>query len=224
MKTSSYNDYLLFALITHLDVKADRIIDVLNSQIQRLPHNPRDHHKHKQVCRAEKKKRLVSGKSICGICFDMKMEPEMFRGGDCNHPICSECISKHVVGQIQRNVFNVNCPISNCCVQLKPQQLNSLLPKGVLVRWKFAISKSSIDCPVLVENEDEGKVVKEVKQEKDSDMKVLKLVKCKMPKRCPKCSVYVQKSGGFGHMTCKLVIWFIFKNFEFQLCILLSCQ
>lgn len=107
---------------------------------------------------------------FCGICLDFKAESDMFRG-KCKHPFCIDCISKHVATQIQQNVLKLNCPNPSCGVELKPEYLQSILPKEVIDRWESAKYESSIAltqkvyCPfkncsgLLVNEPDGGKVV-----------------------------------------------------------------
>ncbi|XP_061373994.1 uncharacterized protein LOC133316278 [Gastrolobium bilobum] len=123
----------------------------------------------KRKVQGQRSKRKVHGqrsKFLCSICFDSKAEYDLFRGGECNHPFCTDCISKHVATQIQQNILNVHCPNPNCSMELKPQHLQTLLPKEVIDRWESARYESSIagwqktycpfkDCSVLLVNDGE---------------------------------------------------------------------
>ncbi|TKY47139.1 E3 ubiquitin-protein ligase RNF144A [Spatholobus suberectus] len=88
----------------------------------------------------------------------------MFKKGKCNHPFCTDCISKHVATQIHQNILKVICPNPNCSVELKPEYLHTILPSEVIVRWESARCESLIvgseksycpfkDCSVLLVND-----------------------------------------------------------------------
>ncbi|XP_061374008.1 uncharacterized protein LOC133316287 [Gastrolobium bilobum] len=121
----------------------------------------------------EGKKKPATGQTsklhCCGVCFDFKPDSHMFRRCQCNHPFCTDCISKYVANQIQQNILKVNCPNPKCSVELKPKHLQIILPKQVIDRWESARCESSIavsektycpfkNCSVLLVN-DGGKVV-----------------------------------------------------------------
>jgi len=46
--------------------------------------------------------------------------------------------------QRKEKVVKVKCPDPECSVELKPEHLQSLLPKKVVVDWESAIYESSI--------------------------------------------------------------------------------
>ncbi|TKY47140.1 E3 ubiquitin-protein ligase RNF144A [Spatholobus suberectus] len=81
----------------------------------------------------------------CGICFDYKPVSDMFKKGKCNHPFCTDCMSKHVATQIHQNILKVICPNPNCSVELKPEYLHTILPSEVIVRWESVRCESLID-------------------------------------------------------------------------------
>jgi len=86
-----------------------------------------------------------SSKSFhCGICFDSVTNTNLFTTSSCNHPFCTNCISKYVAVQREKHVVKVNCPKPECIVELKPETLQSFLPKKVIADWESAIYESSI--------------------------------------------------------------------------------
>ncbi|KAL5077246.1 hypothetical protein RYX36_016230 [Vicia faba] len=93
-------------------------------------------------------KRKTQGQSSkrfnCGICFDSLTVSNAFTNTSCNHPFCTNCISKYVNVQINKSAVKVSCPNPECSVELKPQHLQSILPKQVIVEWESAICESSI--------------------------------------------------------------------------------
>ncbi|KEH34170.1 zinc finger, C3HC4 type (RING finger) protein [Medicago truncatula] len=111
-----------------------------------------------------------SSKSFsCGICFDSVTVSKMFTTSSCNHPFCTNCISMYVDVQRKENVVKLNCPNPDCSVELKPEHVESIIPKQVIVEWESAIYESSIammqkmycpyeNCSLLLVN-DEVEVV-----------------------------------------------------------------
>jgi len=86
-----------------------------------------------------------SSKSFnCGICFDSVTYTNLFTASSCNHPFCTNCISKYVAVEREKHVVKVNCPKPECIVELKPETLQSFLPKKVIADWESAIYESSI--------------------------------------------------------------------------------
>ncbi|XP_058757065.1 uncharacterized protein LOC131630288 [Vicia villosa] len=80
----------------------------------------------------------------CGICFDSVKESKIFTNTSCNHPFCTKCISKYVKLQRKQKVVKLTCPDPQCSLELKPQHLQSILPKELIVEWESAIYESSI--------------------------------------------------------------------------------
>lgn len=80
----------------------------------------------------------LSPNSFCGLCSDFIQDSDIVRGSAiCNHPFCANCISKHVADQLSHDIKNVYCPNPGCCVELKPQHLQHILPKEVIGRWEY---------------------------------------------------------------------------------------
>src|SRR4051812_9745167 len=74
-----------------------------------------------------------SSKSFnCGICFDSVTVSKIFTNTSCNHPFCTNCISKYVNVQVNKNAAKVTCPNPDCSIELKPQHLQSVLPKQII--------------------------------------------------------------------------------------------
>ena len=77
-------------------------------------------------------------KSFCGLCSDSIQDSDIVKGSAiCNHPFCGNCIFKHVADQLSHNIKNDYCPNPGCCVELKPQHLQHILPKEVIGRWEY---------------------------------------------------------------------------------------
>jgi hypothetical protein len=74
-----------------------------------------------------------SSKSLCGICLDTVIDSKIFTTGSCNHPFCAKCISKYVKVQRKEKMVKVKCTDPECSVELKPEHLQSILPKKVIV-------------------------------------------------------------------------------------------
>ncbi|KAI5408805.1 hypothetical protein KIW84_054590 [Lathyrus oleraceus] len=88
----------------------------------------------------------------------------MFTNTSCNHPFCTNCISKYVDVRIKQNTVKLSCPNPECSVELKPLHLQSILPKQVILEWESAICESSIslkqkfycpynNCSILLVND-----------------------------------------------------------------------
>jgi E3 ubiquitin-protein ligase RNF144 len=186
-----------------------------------------------------------SSKICCGICFDSVIDSKIFTTGSCNHLFCTKCISKYVKVQRKEKVVKVKCPDPECSVELKPEHLQSILPKKFIVDWESANCEASIalkekiycpykNCSLLLVNEEAGAVTScecpschrlfcaqckvpwhanmncqefqksEIGQGlNQSDRKFLELAKRKKWKRCPKCSMHVQRTTGCEHMRCR---------------------
>ncbi|XP_058782130.1 E3 ubiquitin-protein ligase RSL1-like [Vicia villosa] len=108
-----------------------------------------------------------SSRSLCGICFNSKSDPDMFKINTCNHSFCVDCISKYMDSQITNKVVKVTCPNPNCYTKLKPEHLVNIMSREFLDRWEFAKYKSKIpleqktycpfeDCSILLVKEDSG--------------------------------------------------------------------
>jgi len=109
-----------------------------------------------------------SSKSLCDICLVSVKDSKIFKNGSCSHPFCTKCISKYVKVLRKEKVVTVKCPDPECSIDLKPENLQSILPKKVIVDWESAICESSIDfnqkiyCPykncslLLVNDGEEG--------------------------------------------------------------------
>ncbi|KAL5077247.1 hypothetical protein RYX36_016231 [Vicia faba] len=80
----------------------------------------------------------------CGICFESVTFSKISTNTSCNHPFCTNCMSKYVNVQINKNATKVSCPNPECSVELKPQHLQSILPTKLIVEWESAICESSI--------------------------------------------------------------------------------
>ncbi|XP_058783903.1 uncharacterized protein LOC131658650 [Vicia villosa] len=83
-----------------------------------------------------------SSRSLCGICFNSKSDPDMFKINTCNHSFCVDCISKYMDSQITNKVVKVTCPNPNCYTKLKPEHLKTYCPFE--------------DCSIWLVNEDSG--------------------------------------------------------------------
>jgi E3 ubiquitin-protein ligase RNF144 len=142
--------------------------------------------------------------SSCGICFDLKTDSDMFQTKKCKHLYCLDCICKYVTIQINNNLVKViTCPSPNCCfVELKPKQLQHVLPKQVTFRWESLIYESSIAFKLMSYGR---KLIQNI----ELDMKFLELAKRERWRRCPRCSIYVERINGCDHMICRLIMHFI---------------
>jgi E3 ubiquitin-protein ligase RNF144 len=93
----------------------------------------------KVICKGQSSKRFT-----CGICFDSVTVSKIFTNTSCDHPFCTACISKYVNVQRKDKVLKLNCPDPTCSVELKPEHLQSILSKKVIIDWESAIYESSI--------------------------------------------------------------------------------
>lgn len=117
-----------------------------------------------------KPEKIISGessRSLCGICFNSKADPDIFKSNSCNHSFCVGCISKHVESQINNNVVKVTCPNPNCYTKLKPEHLVNIISREFIDRWEFTKYKSKIpleqkmycpfeNCSILLVNDNSG--------------------------------------------------------------------
>ena len=141
--------------------------------------------------------------SPCGICFDLKTDSDMFQTTKCKHLYCLDCICKYVTVQINNNLVKViTCPSPSCSVELKPKQLQHILPKQVTFRWEYLIYESSIPFKLM-------SFGRKLIQNIELDKKFMELAKRERWQRCPWCSIYVERINGCDHMTCRLIMHFI---------------
>ncbi|KEH34166.1 IBR domain protein [Medicago truncatula] len=146
----------------------------------------------------------------------------------------------------QEKVVKIKCPDPECSVELKPEHLQCILPKKIIVDWESANCEASIalkekfycpykNCSLLLVNDEAGRAItscecpychrlfcaqckvpwhgnmncqefekSEIGQGlKQSDRKFLELAKREKWKRCPKCSMHVQRTTGCEHMRCR---------------------
>ncbi|KAL5077249.1 hypothetical protein RYX36_016233 [Vicia faba] len=108
-----------------------------------------------------------SSRSLCGICFHSKPDPDMFKSNSCNHSFCVDCISKYMDSEINNNMVKVICPNPNCYMKLKPEHLENIMPSEFFDRWEFAKYTSKIpleqktycpyeNCSILLVNDNYG--------------------------------------------------------------------
>ncbi|RHN67220.1 putative transcription factor C2H2 family [Medicago truncatula] len=146
-----------------------------------------------------------SDKQSCGICFELKTYSDMFQTTKCKHLYCLDCICKYVTFQINNNLVKViTCPSPNCFVQLKPNELQHNLPKQVTFRWESLIYESSITFKFM-------SYARKLFQNFKLDKKFLELAKRERWKRCPSCSIYVERINGCNHMMCRCGSDFCYK-------------
>jgi len=148
----------------------------------------------------EQKQDCLPMKQTCGICFDLKRDSDMFQTTNCNHFYCLDCIGKYVTIQISNYLVKViTCPSPNCSVELKPKQLQHILPKQVTFRWKSLICESSISLKLM-------SYAQKLFQNFKLDKKLVELAIKERWRRCPKCSFYVERSKGCDNMLCRFVM------------------
>ncbi|XP_021628061.1 protein SUPPRESSOR OF GENE SILENCING 3 homolog isoform X2 [Manihot esculenta] len=85
----------------------------------------------------------VKGESslyFCEICRERKENDQLIKNGNCGHPFCLECISKHVEAKIKLGLKIFTCPGLNCECVLQLETFKHFLSKDVLSQWEEALS------------------------------------------------------------------------------------
>lgn len=145
----------------------------------------------------KQKQNCLPMRHTCGICFDLKTDSDMFQTTKCNHFYCLDCIHKYVTIQISNYLVKViTCPSPNCFVELKPKQLQHILPKQVTFRWRSLICESSISLKFM-------SYARKLFQNFKLDKSLVELAKKERWRRCPKCSFYIERSEGCDNMLCR---------------------
>ncbi|CAA0842941.1 RING/U-box superfamily protein [Striga hermonthica] len=110
------------------------------------------------------------------------------------------------------------CPVSGCRGFLKPQHCPSILPDRVFVRWGEALCEAVIlaseklywpfkDCSALLVDDSCGGMGRLKADERGSeDIMLVNLAKNMRWIRWPKCRFYVEKSGVFLFMICRILL------------------
>lgn len=79
-----------------------------------------------QVCFTEKSKRLALPQL-------RTQNGDQLRAGDCNHPVCVECMAAWVTSRVEeQRVFNIRCPGEGCKNELHEQDVSRLVQSGAL--------------------------------------------------------------------------------------------
>ncbi|KAF2323029.1 hypothetical protein GH714_032874 [Hevea brasiliensis] len=81
-----------------------------------------------------------SSMGFCENCLGKKENDQLIKNGNCRHPICLECISKHVEAKIKLGMKTFTCPGLNCECVLQLETFKNVLSKDVLNLWEKALS------------------------------------------------------------------------------------
>ncbi|KAI5408804.1 E3 ubiquitin-protein ligase RSL1 [Lathyrus oleraceus] len=162
----------------------------------------------------------------CVICFDSVSISNIFTITSCKHRFCANCISKYVNIQINKNAVKVSCPNPECSVELKPQHLQSVLPKQVIIEWESAIYESSIsleqkiycpyqNCSLMLVNDGEGVVTS---CECPSCHRLF-CAQCKVPWHADmNCREFQKSKTGRDEKQLDLKFWELAKRKKWQRC------
>eukprot|EP00416_Gambierdiscus_australes_P026883 CAMPEP_0171057714 /NCGR_PEP_ID=MMETSP0766_2-20121228/2001_1 /TAXON_ID=439317 /ORGANISM="Gambierdiscus australes, Strain CAWD 149" /LENGTH=320 /DNA_ID=CAMNT_0011512893 /DNA_START=48 /DNA_END=1006 /DNA_ORIENTATION=+ len=153
----------------------------------------------------------MAGAFVCEICFEEQSErlelPELrtgngdvLRAGDCNHPICRECLSKYVAVRVEeQRVFNLRCPHEGCKAELFEQDLQRLVQAGLLDKAhpeRFTEMRAR-DFTARAK----GFVEVAPNSKDDSDFETVRCL-WETTRLCPRCSLAIERSAGCNSFFC----------------------
>lgn len=144
----------------------------------------------------------------CQICFESQdnrlqlprvatNNGDVMRKGDCDHPICRDCIATHVRIRVEdHRVFNLRCPFDGCTNELYEQDLRVLANEGLL---------SNDICSRFVDLRARDFAARAVSFDEtipQSDEDVEFLHRMRDMRLCPRCRLVMQRSEGCNSFYC----------------------
>mmetsp|Transcript_80771 Transcript_80771/g.147708 ORF Transcript_80771/g.147708 Transcript_80771/m.147708 type:complete len:306 (+) Transcript_80771:224-1141(+) len=118
-------------------------------------------------------------------------------GEDCKHPICETCMASFVTARVEeRMVFGIRCPFEGCKQLVYEQDVQKLVTRGLVpsaIAEQMAKLRHQNYADRHVELED-GLLSSE-------DAEVLETLWA-TTKRCPSCSVIIERSAGCDSFGC----------------------
>lgn len=147
---------------------------------------------------------------VCQICFEQcerrlplprlaTLNGDVVRAGDCLHPICEQCMAYHIAARVEeQRAFGVRCPALGCECELQEQDMRrlqhvGLLPQAVADRFAEIRKRDYTARADCLAHSGEG--------DAPVDVALLTWLWCNT-RRCPRCSVIVQKASGCNDFGC----------------------
>ncbi|KAI3912888.1 hypothetical protein MKW98_012830 [Papaver atlanticum] len=140
----------------------------------------------------------------------------------CAHPFCTNCIARYIEVKIEENEKpDIICPDTNCVNVLDPLSCSSFLPPKVFVRWCDYLCQSTICesydttyCPnpycselTMVNREQTDGIrmptFKSRRVKRANEVLFMQIAAKSKWKRCPCCRIYVERTEGCEHITCR---------------------
>lgn len=138
-----------------------------------------------QICFEEVGLRLPLKKSTTG-------NGDVLRGEDCEHPICTTCMGKHIASKVRDQcVFSLRCPAVGCKTKLLEHDLRKL------VKWG-ALENSVLNRFVEFRTRDFRARVHSFENEAPAILRML----WEKVRLCPRCNVAIEKSEGCDSFYC----------------------
>ncbi|KAI3897334.1 hypothetical protein MKW92_047003 [Papaver armeniacum] len=173
----------------------------------------------------------------CEICTEEVPLQQRFQNKQqkpCTHSFCTDCIASYIQVKIEESERpDIKCPDTNCVNVLDPLSCRSFLPPKVFVRWCDYLCKSTVCerydtgyCPnpycsekssiletmVHREQSDANHQCSTSKKVKRANEVLLMQMAAKRKwKRCPRCRIYVERTEGCEHITCRCRYEFCYR-------------
>lgn len=146
----------------------------------------------------------------CQICFErfasaaarLSLGPlhtgngDVLRAADCEHPVCQSCMAAYVRVRIhEQRVYNLRCPMLECRVELYEQDLRRLVSAG--------LEEDSCERFVELRARDFSARVQSFEDMSPKTREDEDLLLCLHDmRRCPRCKLLMQRSGGCNSFFC----------------------
>lgn len=146
----------------------------------------------------------------CVVCFEERTERlplpklctlngDVLRTADCNHPVCQRCMAAFVVARVEeQRVFGICCPFEACKSELHEQDIQKLVELGAL---DGGVSKRLAELRKQDYSSRIAALTDEVCPFTVDDYRLMKKLWAST-RRCPRCSVLIEKSEGCNSFGC----------------------
>lgn len=146
----------------------------------------------------------------CAVCFEERTERlplpklctlngDVLRTADCNHPVCQRCMAAFVVARVEeQRVFGIRCPFEACKNELHEQDVQKLVELGAL---DAGVSKRLAELRKQDYSARISALTEEVRPLTVDDFRLMKKLWAST-RRCPRCSVLMEKSEGCNSFGC----------------------
>jgi hypothetical protein len=146
-----------------------------------------------QVCFEEKDNRFALHKLTTG-------NGDVLRAGDCNHPICKQCLASFVTSRVDdQRVFHVRCPFIGCTNEIFEQDVKRMASSKDLsddIAERFAELRTR-------DYSAHAKTLAETWSITESTCDLDLLLKLWQSTRlCPRCNLVIERSSGCNSFYC----------------------